>query len=886
MDNHRSPLFSCLLCCLVVLASGCASSQNAMLQNTTTKFNILYNAERLLSMHREQEELFISDDYNDLLPVFKTPQRDNEVQLLDSVILKANTIINKKTHSDYLDDAYFLIAEANFLKGNFYSAAEFYSYIYTNYPKESELAQRSRINKAKALLSLGDVHGATAMLDSAWKYSKSSKKEVLSDLFALKTQFLIMEEQFKEAGQMLGQALSANPAKQTRQRWTFLLAQLQERNNQKALAFKNYKNLRKSITPSELSFHADFNQSRLNADLNGLELDEISILRKFLNNSLYIDFQDRIYYMMGKVQERNNELTDALVSFKNSVRTSSKNSGQKGISYVSLAESYFRSGFYNRSLSFYDSALLSLPPSHIRYADIQKKKESLSHLSAIFESINFEETLQRIAGLPEDKRQHEVADLIRRRNSEELEYPISSVLIERAVEPEKTDFFYFNSPKALKQGAIDFQEKWGSRILKDDWRYETTGAAIAEQMLTADPALQGKEATKSSGTPERRFDDYINNLPVGPDALKASDERIAASLYEIGLFYLNKLQDEKLASTTFEKIAGRFAETSYALPSSYRLYLIKRKTEPVMAKRYQDLILTKYAQSEIAGIIRRAASDQTDFALDAPDALYTKVYNLFANKQYEDVIREVEALRGNVQYKSLSTQLEYLYSIAMGYNQNPGEFEDALQSFVIQHAEDSLVTPLVRQHLDYISRNKESFFRRPFALINNDTLEPDQNIPEVSMQSIPERPAAPSEKADAGTLSEPLQSDAKPSVTAPPEKEAVVHYFVVNVRSATANLSPSRFGIGQFNRSTYPGFAIKHQLKVVNKENQLIFVGPFPNKEEALSYEARILPMIKEIMKIPAERYNTFVISQEGLGQLNTREQIETHIEHTTKNIK
>ena len=41
------------------------------------------------------------------------------------------------------------------------------------------------------------------------------------------------------------------------------------------------------------------------------------------------------------------------------------------------------------------------------------------------------------------------------------------------------------------------------------------------------------------------------------------------------------------------------------------------------------------------------------------------------------------------------------------------------------------------------------------------------------------------------------------------------------------NLSSSRFGIGQFNRANYGGSKITHQLQEVNKENQLIFIGPF-----------------------------------------------------------
>lgn len=885
VDNRRSLLFSCLFWCLILLATGCASSQNAAFQNVTARFNIMYNAERLLDDYLNTEEVFVPDDYSELLPVFKKLKNDTETHLLDSVILKANTIINNKAQSDFLDDAYFLIGEANFLKGNFFDAAEFYSYVYSNYPKEPELAQLSRINKARALLSLNNIGGATKMLDSALKYAELSKKASV-DLFALKTQLLIKQNKFEEAEQTLSKTLSARPEKWSRQRWTFLLAQLQEKNNKKNLALKNYKRLKKSIAPSDLAFYADIKQSSIYNELHGREVDEIILLRTFLNNDLYIDFKDRIFYMMGRVQQQRNEMTDALITYKSSVRASSGNSNQKGLAYNSLADIYFESGLYKRALSYYDSSLASLSPSHSRYADIRKKAEGLNHLADIFEKVNFEETLQRIAKLPEDERQQEVTELIRKRSNEEAEHLTSSVLLERDADPDQPDFFYFNNLRALKQGALDFGEKWGSRTLKDDWRYQASGASTAEPMPSGTPSPQKNEVTELSAGTERRFEDYMNNLPIGPDAIKASNERIAASLYEIGVFYLNKLQDEHQASATFEKVTGRFSETSCALPAYYRLYLMKRQTDPVLAKRYENIILTRYPESEIASIIQHAASGIQDGALDAPDATYTNIYNLFANKQYEEVIKQVEAVREDERSGSSSPQLDYLYTISMGYTQSPRAFEDSLQSFTFKYGQDSLVTPLVRQHLEYIRQNRESFAQRSVALFDNEIVRPDHSVAELSMWHTPPDAKIIASIPETDNKQVPAQRAPTASNTTPAAKAQIPHYFVVNILSATTNLSPSRFGIGRFNRSRYPALTIKHQLKVVNKENQLIFVGPFQDKEEAVSYETRILPMIKDIMKIPAERYNTFVISQEGLEQLNTREQIQAHIEHTTKNIK
>jgi tetratricopeptide (TPR) repeat protein len=94
------------------------------------------------------------------------------------------------------------------------------------------------------------------------------------------------------------------------------------------------------------------------------------------------------------------------------------------------------------------------------------------------------------------------------------------------------------------------------------------------------------------------------------------------------------------------------------------------------------------------------------------------------------------------------------------------------------------------------------------------------------------------------------------------------YYFTINVMDGKVNMAPSRYGIGQFNRTRYQNASINHQLKVVNGENQLIFVGPFKSFEEVKAYESRIMPMMPEIMKVPSEIYNTFVIMKEIIPSL------------------
>ncbi|MBL1407731.1 tetratricopeptide repeat protein [Sphingobacterium sp. C459-1T] len=103
------------------------------------------------------------------------------------------------------------------------------------------------------------------------------------------------------------------------------------------------------------------------------------------------------------------------------------------------------------------------------------------------------------------------------------------------------------------------------------------------------------------------------------------------------------------------------------------------------------------------------------------------------------------------------------------------------------------------------------------------------------------------------------------------------YYFTINVLDPKVNMAPSRYGIGQFNRTRYHSVSLNHQLAVINGENQLIFIGPFKTFEEVKLYESRLLPLMPEIMKIPGEIYNTFVITKQAIPALTDGVEIKKY---------
>jgi hypothetical protein len=282
---------------------------------------------------------------------------------------------------------------------------------------------------------------------------------------------------------------------------------------------------------------------------------------------------------------------------------------------------------------------------------------------------------------------------------------------------------------------------------------------------------------------------------------------------------------------------------------------------------------------------------------------YNEAYRLYTNKKYREVLKSVELQKTKSGIEKTPAQLAYLSSLALGHLQKLDKLEASFKNILDSNPEDKLIVPLIKIQLAFIDSNRTEMTNRPFALLDNETIintvieEPIAEEPAIAEKTIekqmPEqKPAQIEEKKIAETVKLPIKEQKNDSPQ--PKMEQIDtffeldgssdYYFIVNVSDPSLNLSSSRFGIGQFNRVNYSGNAIKHQLKSIANQNQLIFVGPLTGKESAQAYFDQISPLIREIMKIPATKYGTFFISDKNLEKITDLGTLERYVDFYKKN--
>jgi outer membrane protein assembly factor BamD (BamD/ComL family) len=415
----------------------------------------------------------------------------------------------------------------------------------------------------------------------------------------------------------------------------------------------------------------------------------------------------------------------------------------------------------------------------------------------------------------------------------------------------------------------------------------------------------------------------MQNLPLTPVLLAQSNKRMYDAYLDIANFYRDVLNDKKEAIAAYEQLLNRFPDNDNTPAIYYNLYRLYAETNvPASSDKYKQLLVKNYPQTPFAKTIldpdysKHLSDEDTGFS-----TLYNKVYDLYAAKQYPQVITAADAVMAQYPNNRLAAQIYYLRAFAAGHQEPLTPFNNDLQQIVTKYPADKLITPLVNQHLAYITANQAELAARAIIISDRELNDPQFTIPIVYQQKTeyrvkaekyevvadvrkpepkPVTPPVKEEKASAITAvtpptvtEEPAQVTAQPTQpAAEPVKEmpsifnmrdSTNYYFVVNVSSGTTNLASSRFGIGQFNRVNFERNTVKHQLKAVGRDNQLIYVGRFTNLTNVKDYARAIIPLMPDIMKVPKDKYSFFIITQENLDKLADQKTLDNYVDYYQK---
>ena len=501
-------------------------------QNTVSQFNYLFNAEITLNEIIQKARELHEDDYTELLPFYDYDLSITAKESIDSIIYRCNAnIVLHDLRSNYVDDAYLLLAKSYLFHKNFDTAASILQFInYSFYDKEAGADQPigSNLNKS-GKFSIASVEDNRAwenknirnesMIWQARNYFEAGEiNEGISLLQLLKTDagfpkrlhpFLYEQLAYgyylsginDSAATYLIKGLDNAQDLLTKARWSYLIAQLYEKEQKIDLAYNWYKKAGSIVSNPVIAVYANIYMASIDANRGEKSWESLAFaLERMLKKDKYIGFADIIYYEMAQLAIRNKASLKANEWLIRSIQKNEKNNKLKEKALVQLGALNYKEDQYIVAKIAYDQ-LKEVLKTHPNYDQITLRKKWIDQIANLDELIANEDSLQMIYAAPKKeqvqiaKRWQMSASNIKAQKKDLFSDPnknITTATTDAAIQKnssgytfsnafpnatskqvEKSDF-YFDNPQNVNMGVTNYIQKWGDRPNVDNWRRKTT----------------------------------------------------------------------------------------------------------------------------------------------------------------------------------------------------------------------------------------------------------------------------------------------------------------------------------------------------------------------------------------------------------------------------
>ena len=896
-----------LLIGILLMTTGCSTKKNTWMSRNYQAMNVRYN------VHFNGYESFRAgvnsinrnhvDDYSEVLlmfPISYHPNASVGTGDMERAIEKSKKAIktrsikkkpkrnpkkmkkpeyavwyNQEEFNTMIDDAWLLQGKAEFYKTDFLAAVATFTYITRHFSSNKDVVSEAQIWLARSYAEMGWLYEAADILNRANKDGFSRKQNTF--FAAINADLLLKEGQYKEAIPFLRLAIDGEKNKKQRTRFRFILGQLYEKVGDKKNAFEMFSAVVKSNPPFEMELNARLRKAENHV---GSDEDMLKMLAKMAKDSKNGDYLDQIYAAIGNIYKQQGNTDKAIENYKLSIEKSTRGGYEKAQSLILLADLYYDKEKFIEAQPYYSEAVTLMNPASSDFRRVNLLAQNLSELTRYVEVVTLQDSLQMLSKLPEQAQMAKINELIKRVIAEEAEAKKKEEEERRLAESsfgagnafsnntqtnmlmslgQQNTSFYFYNPQLLAAGKTDFQRKWGTRRLEDNWRRQVKTAVLdfgdEEEAEDEVELTEEQKAELAALNDNKKPEFYLRQLFTSKEQFEASDAEIMDALYNIGFIYNDKIGNTPKAIQAFEELERRFPSFD-KLPDVY-FYLyqtyVKQGNKP-KADLYRARLISQFPDNKYAQILsqpdyedrlRRMAAEQ--------DSLYEQTYSAYLASDFDQVQRSYIYMDKNYPASYLMPKFALLHSLSIAKTDTTGYFKTSLEQLIEKYP-DSDVTTIAKDMLALLSQGQESQLGGShgnlIALREQESAKLDESGEDLNFKINAED----------------------------------VHYFVIHAPKGGVDLNRLQFNIAAYN---FTKFLIKDFDIEIRKydEEDFIIVRNLEGLEEALWYQSGILADNFLSSEIRNNNLTYFVISRDNFGLIFSRFTVEDYIKFYNNNI-
>ena len=915
-------------------------------QNTVSQFNYLFYAEIGIDEIIQKARDLHEDDYTELLPFYDYDLSITAKESIDSIIFRCNAnIVLHDLRSNYVDDAYLTLAKAYLFHKNFDTAASILQFInYSFFDKEdgadlpigSNLNQPGKFSIASPennrVWENKNVRNESMIWQARTYFEAGEMNEGLSLLQLLKTDAVFpkrlqpfLNEQLAYGYYLSGMNDSAanylikglDNAKDplTKARWSFLIAQLYEKEQKIDLAYNWFRKAGSIVSNPIIAVYASIYMASIDANRGKKSWESLAYdLERMIKKDKYAAFADIIYYEMAQLAVRNQAISKANQWLIASIQKNEKNTKLKQKTLVQLGAINYKIDQFSVAKIAYEN-LNDLLKTFPNYDQITLRKKWIDKIANLNELIAIEDSLQMIYNAPKIAQERmamqwqkrtallkaQEKDLFKDPNNQKAGsvnynnqnnipgYTFGNAFVNTTPNKEVKSDFYFDNPQNVSMGITNYIKKWGDRPNVDNWRRKTTIQLARASQVNAN--IDSTQASMQLNTAQ-----VVNKSIKSTTQEKDSAEKLSIQLIEtdtdlkqskinwnnnslsIAKIFLYELNDFEKALPRYKAVIQNDIEpatTESALLdlASHYLHIGQITTSDSLIS-----LITKQFPEGIY-VQKKKAKENLDRIDKNSAEAYKTAYFLAQigdwdqfGSQMEEAQKQFKGTKWNTPYQFLrvkmyaqlgkdSLAIEYCNEIIA---QNKSESIKAKAKNIITEinnrkaTEGYLAALVIVKPTKLINTNEEAIERNKSTAIS---LKDDRNI-----NSNPKNDS---------TLSKNIINQI--TFTNDSLEQHYIALQTINVSAVF--VKEIQNAIKDFNTETFKQLNLVVTYVQFTDQSHIVWIGPFTKASDGLAYINKVKPRLStEIISFIAKRqYDLTLIGKSNIVLITNQEQLDQY---------
>lgn len=644
--------------------------------------------------------------------------------------------LKREEYNPFLHNAWMMMGRGQYYNGDFLGAASTFFYISRHFKWLPSTVTESKLMQALCYVSLGWQFEAEMILTRIKKdeLTNNRLRRLYNFIYA---DWYLHADNYEDALPFLREAVKgASGAQKTR--LNFLLGQVLQKlgHNEEAYAAFNAAGSASSA-PYRTKFNARIKQSEVYA---GADIEpEVKALRRMVRYDRNKDYLDQVYYAIGNLYLSRGDTLRAIENYETANEKSTRNGVDKAMNQIRLGQLYFERGDYEKAQPNFSDAVPLLPETFENYDLLKRRSDVLDELAVYSENVNLQDSLLRLAAMPQDQLEAVIAKIIadlkekERKEAEEArreEYLANQAANGGGLQDNSAPSFtinsdnswYFYNTATKNAGKTEFQKRWGSRKLEDDWRRRNKASFNTDDFDAKEgeegEEAQTEEADTAESKEEAKADEHANDphypqyymaqIPKTEEEKATAHEIIQEGLYNMGVILKDKLEDFSASKKEFDRLLTDYPDNVYRLDAYYNLYLMfMRQGKKAEAEKYRSLILSDFADSKYGIAMADPDYIETLRTMELrQQAMYDRAYEAYMANRNRDVHAIAAEMAQKYPLSKIMPKFMFLDALAYVTEKNGDAFNATLRE-LLERYPDTDITPVASAWLKGMAQGRE-----------------------------------------------------------------------------------------------------------------------------------------------------------------------------------